>query len=96
MPRFARVDGVLVEPLGHLWAAFSPASGETALLNDESAAVLELLESGPSDTEAVASRLAIDCDVGAASLSEVVESTWPRLIEAGLVHRLDAGVTVPQ
>jgi HprK-related kinase A len=90
MPSYARVDGVLVEPLGHLWAAFSPASGETALLNDESAAVLELLESGPSDTEAVASRLAIDCDVGAASLSEVVESTWPRLIEAGLVHRLDA------
>lgn len=40
--KFSRVDGVLVEPLGPVWVAFSPASGETTLLNDESAAILEV------------------------------------------------------
>lgn len=40
---FHRVPGVLVESLGESWVCYSPASGQTHLLNDESAAVLELL-----------------------------------------------------
>jgi PqqD family protein of HPr-rel-A system len=91
MASYARADGMLIEPVGHLWAAFSPASGETALLNDESAAVLELLEGGPSGTEAMAALLADDSGVDAAALGEVVESAWPRLVEAGLVRQLDPG-----
>ena len=34
---------MLVEPLGPSWVCYSPASGQTHLLNDESAAVLEML-----------------------------------------------------
>ena len=58
MGRYARIEGVLIEPIGHLWAAFSPASGETILLNDESASILEVLESEAADTDA------ISCDTG--------------------------------
>jgi len=84
--RLARAGGILVEPVGHLWAAFSPSSGETALINDECAAILEVLESGPRDTEEVCAALAEHLDVETKSLQEVIEASWPRLIEAGLVQ----------
>jgi ribosomal protein S16 len=96
MPSYTRADGVLIESLGHLWAAYSAASGETSLLNDESAAVLEVLESGPSDTHTVARLLAADSGVDIGSLVGAVETTWPRLIEAGLVFQLDAGHASPR
>ena len=96
MPGYTRADGVLIESLGHLWAAFSSTSGETALLNDESAAVLEVLEAGPSDTQGVASLLSSDSGVAMETLVGVVEATWPRLIEAGLVRQLDLGHASPQ
>jgi hypothetical protein len=82
MERYGRADGVLIEPLGHLWAAFSPLSGETTLLNDESAAILEMLESGDSDTSGICAALAEDSGLDA------VTGGWPRLLEAGLVYRL--------
>jgi PqqD family protein of HPr-rel-A system len=81
-----RTDGVLVEPFGHLWAAFSPSCGETALINDESAAILEVLENGPCDTGEICSALAKHIDLDTKSLQEVIEAAWPRLLEAGLVH----------
>ena len=95
MRRFGRVDGVLVEPVGHLWAAFSPATGETGLLNDESAAILELLESEPMGTEAICAILASDSGLTVASLVELVDASWPRLIEAGLVRELPISSTSP-
>lgn len=96
MYSYARTDGVLIAAVGHLWAAYSPASGETALLNDESAAVLEVLESGPCTTEAVCSALAGDSGLAAAGLGVVVEACWPRLVEAGLALEVRAGDAQPQ
>jgi len=84
--RRGRVDGILVEPVGHLWAAFSPRCGETALINDECAAILEVLENGPSDTEEVCAALVKHLDLDSKALQEVIEASWPRLIEAGLVQ----------
>ena len=84
--RRIRAEGVLVEPIGHLWAAFSPLCGETALINDESAAILEVLESGPCDTADVCRALIEHIDIPAESLQQVVEASWVRLIEAGLVQ----------
>jgi PqqD family protein of HPr-rel-A system len=84
--RRIRTDGVLVEPVGHLWAAFSPSCGETALINDESAAILEVLENGACDTEEVCAALAEHLALDTKSLQEVVEASWPRLIEVGLVQ----------
>jgi PqqD family protein of HPr-rel-A system len=86
MERYGRADGVLVEPIGHLWAAFSPLSGETTLLNDESAAILEVLESGECTTSDVCAALAQDSGVEARHFADAVADGWARLLEAGLVH----------
>lgn len=86
---FARLDGALVESLGEVWVAFSPASGETILLNDESAAVLEVLEAGPATADAVCAALAADSGLPLESLRPLVNDSWPRLIEAGLVRQVD-------
>lgn len=83
---YARVDGVLVEPMGHLWAAFSPATGETTLLNDESASILEVLESRALETAPICALLAADSGLPADSLVDIVVASWPRLMEAGLVR----------
>ena len=85
MQRFARVVGVLVEPAGHLWAAFSPVTGDTTLINDESAAILEILELGPAGTDSVCANLAADSGLPVESLVDLVQSGWSQLIEAGLV-----------
>jgi hypothetical protein len=83
---YERCEGVLVEPMGHLWVAFSPATAETTLLNDESASILEVLAEGATTTQSVCAGLAEDSGVDLVSLSNAVESCWPRLIEAGLVR----------
>jgi PqqD family protein of HPr-rel-A system len=88
MDRYGRADGVLVEPVGHLWAAFSPLSGETTLLNDESAAILEVLESGGNDTWGVCTALAEDGGLDAQQFVAAVAGGWARLLDAGLVTRL--------
>jgi hypothetical protein len=42
---FLRAPGVIVEPVGNLWAAFGELKGSTHLLNIECAAILECLTS---------------------------------------------------
>lgn len=88
MRHFARTEGTRVEAVGSLWAAYSAASGETALLNDESAAILEILDQGPAATGQVCQQLASDCRVAAHELTEIVEVCWSRLVDAGLVREL--------
>jgi hypothetical protein len=88
MQLYVRGEGVLIEPIGHLWAAFSQATGETSLLNDESASILEVLESGPRSSDGVCSSLAVDSGVDVASSYRLIEECWPRLIDAGLVYPL--------
>lgn len=92
MIQYVRTEEVLLEPVGHLWAAFSPATGETALLNDECASILEVLEPGQGEsTASMCAILAADSGLDADALVELVESSWPRLIEAGLVDESRAG-----
>lgn len=95
MTLIARVPGVQFEPLDHLWVAFSPASGETALLNDESAAILEVLGDGPAAPEAIAAVLARDGGIPEADLAATLEAAWSRLIEAGLVRAVAETVPAP-
>ena len=92
--RFALVNGVELAPVGEVWAAFSPISGETILLNDESAAFLECLSDGPSDLAAVSAALALDCGLPAEQVAATLATHWPRLIEAGLL-RIHAGSSTP-
>lgn len=79
-------DGVLVEPVGDIWAAFSSASGDSVLLNNESAAVLEALTEGPATTDRVCHLLAAESGDDPAALRATVDLCWPMLIEAGLVE----------
>jgi PqqD family protein of HPr-rel-A system len=94
MPRYARVEGALVETVGHLWAAYSPVTGETTLLNDESAAILEVLDPGPAGTEQVCAQLGIDSGLSADELAPIVDASWASLIEAGLVRALPEPATI--
>lgn len=93
---YARTGGVLIEPIGHLWAAFCTATGETSLLNDETASILEVLSLGAATTENVCLSLSADTGLGVEVLAETVEACWPRLIEAGLVREQHADGALTQ
>lgn len=85
MPSFACVPGTRVEAMGDLWAAFSPASGETLLLNDTSVAILELLSEGAMPLPAIVERLARDVARPEGEIETLLRDHWPKIIEAGLV-----------
>lgn len=86
--QLARLSGVIVEALGAGWVAFSPSSGETALLNNECAAILEVLEGGPADVLTICQALAADCGLPVDELLSIVDSHQQVLIQAGLVQLL--------
>ena len=92
--RYARVEGILVEPVAHLWAAFSPATGETVLLNDESASILEVLESGPADTPSICDALALDMGSAPEEIQNLIAACWSLLVSAGLVRELRSDDTM--
>lgn len=96
LPHYARVPGVLVEPIGHLWAAFSPVTGETSLLNDESAAILEVLDERPSTNAEVCRELAADSGLATDDLLPTITESWPVLVEGGLVRAVNAGHSAPR
>ncbi len=90
--RYARVESAQVEAIGPVWAAFSALTGDTMMLNDESAAILEVLAAGPASTAQVCATLAQDMDDTALSdeqasvLFDTVSRCWGQLVEAGLVR----------
>lgn len=82
---YRRRAGVLVEPLGPVWVAFSPANGETVLLNDASAALLEVLDEGPATADQAGRMLAQETGDDPVDLRDVVAQSWGLLTDAGLV-----------
>jgi len=92
---FARTEGILVEAVGPLWAAFCPTTGETVLLNDESASILEILQPGAADLSRIALALADDIGITAESINDLLDACWPGLIEAGLVREAPLRHTMP-
>lgn len=88
---YGRRSGLLVEPLGEIWVAFSPACGETVLLNDACAALLEVLAEGPATTDAACLQLAQETGDDPAALTEAVAHSWNLLVESGLVEVLPPG-----
>lgn len=84
---FIRAPGVLLEPLDEGWAAFSSLSGESHLLNDESAAIVEGLDLvQPLSASAVCKSLAQDCGLPPAEVEQAIGTAWEQLIEAGLIR----------
>jgi PqqD family protein of HPr-rel-A system len=84
--RRARAPGVRVEPVGDGWAAFSALSGETLLLNDEAAAILEVLSAHEAlDAQAVCAALARDSGLAPQEIDARIRDTWALLASTGLV-----------
>lgn len=88
--RFQRVPGVRVEPIGAEWAAWSPASGETHVLNDQASAILEVMDecSALSSAE-IADVLAEDVDLPAGELEPGIRVALLALEHSGFVCRDD-------
>lgn len=88
--QYRLVDGLLVEPLDDVWAAYSPASGQTAMLNNECAAMLEVLRDGPGDPASVGAALAADCGLPAQELLPLLAAHWQQLVSSGFVRRCES------
>ena len=87
--RYQVIPGLRVEAVGEQWAAWSPASGETHLLNDESAAVLELLaDVGPLSADDAAHHLARETGIDLQQLRAGIELAWLPLEWAGFLRRI--------
>lgn len=84
--RFRPRPGLRVEALGAAWVAYCPATGDTQLLNDAAAAVVELVAEDPdASLEALTDSLARETEVDPASLLPVVEETLSNLRDMGLL-----------
>lgn len=88
------VPGVLVEPLGDHWAAFSPASGESHLINDTNAALLEILAAqSPLTLGQACQALAVDLGTLPAEVEALVRGAFDTFVPAGLVRAMTFPVT---
>ena len=84
---YRSIPGTRLEPLGDMWAAYSPMSGETQLLNDESAAILEwLMGCGVGSGLQAADSLSVDTGLSAAELVPRIRLAWGPLAAAGLIE----------
>jgi PqqD family protein of HPr-rel-A system len=77
---------VRIEALGQFWAAYSPRSGETLIANDFSAAILEVLETGPMSVEALTAQLVDDAGGADNDVREGIATGLPLLVDAGLIE----------
>lgn len=85
-PVFSLVSGVRVEPIAGSWVAFSPASGKTSFLNDESASILEFIGTGPADSCVIADHLSRVTGLSVEDLTRLIEPHWKSLVDAGLIR----------
>ena len=89
--RYLRAPGVLTAALGEGWVVFSSLSGETHLVNGESVAVLEALETDvPQSAVEVCETLAHDYELAATELLVTLAGSWGPMVEAGLIRQAPA------
>ena len=91
MLRYLRAPGVLTAELGEGWVVFSSLSGETHLVNGESVAVLEALETDvPQSAAQVCETLAHEYELAATELLGTLAGSWGPMLEAGLIRQAPA------
>lgn len=88
MPAYRVRNGVAVAAIGEAWAAFSPASGDTQLLNDAAAAVLEVLEESAGTLQDVALVIASDVDQPLDAVEGSLQGAFSLLQAAGLIEEV--------
>ena len=86
--RYGLPPGLVVAPLGDTWVVFSPLSGETMVLNDETAAILEVLREEPGDVATVCDTLAAELGLESSDLATSIGASWTQIIEAGLITEI--------
>lgn len=86
---YSLVAGVSVQAIGNVWAAFSRTSGESLLLNDEGAAILEVLAHASASADEVIDVLAADSGVDRNEIAATLADCWSQLVQAGLVRQFD-------
>jgi PqqD family protein of HPr-rel-A system len=84
--RLEAPPGTLLRPLGTAWAAYSVLSGESHLLNDEAAALLEALLETPSSLADVAELIADEIGVPQASILPVLADSAIEFQACGLIR----------
>ncbi len=90
-PVYAPVPGVLMEPLGEAWCAFSPLSVQTHLINDTSVAILEHLQAAGHATVAdLCALLAEETGQPATEAAAMVAGALNTFVLAGLARCLPA------
>ena len=78
--------GTLLQPVGNLWAAYSPASGDTQLLNNEAVAFLEVLREQPRSLEDAADVLAREIGLPVDQILPLLADAAVELTVAGLIR----------
>lgn len=82
---FAPPQGLLLTPLDEVWVAYSPLSGETMVINNETASILEVLRERCGDLASVCEALAREVDLDPVDVAGTIGAAWKQLIEAGLI-----------
>jgi len=77
--------------LGTMWAAYSPLSGQTLMLNTEAVAILEILRERPGTLVEVCRVLASEGGHSAAELETLCRDAWSNLLEVGLLEPSASG-----
>jgi PqqD family protein of HPr-rel-A system len=86
-----RAPGVRLEALPGCWVAFSATSGETHLLNDTCAAIVDLLSDDETRSEAqVVAALAAESGSPVPDVQGLLGEVWNTLLDAGLLRRVPA------
>jgi hypothetical protein len=84
--RYLRAPGVLIAELGDFCAAYSSLSGETHLVNDETAQVLDLLDEHLPRSEAeLGASLAGLYEGSPEHFAHLLSGSWNYMLEAGLI-----------
>jgi hypothetical protein len=78
--------GTLLQPVGNLWAAYSPGSGDTQLLNNEAVAFLEVLREQPRSLEDAADVLAREIGLPVDQILPLLADAAVELTVAGLIR----------
>jgi len=89
--RFTRAPGVRVEVLGgdsgDEWVAFSALSGETHLINETSAAIVDLLdEEVPASADSIVDRIACETGLLHDEVGLLLVDAWDLLLLGGLIR----------
>jgi PqqD family protein of HPr-rel-A system len=86
---YARATGLKLASLGDTWVVFNDRSGETVQLNNEAAAVLEVLGESGLDELVVSALISKEAGVNATQVADQLVELWPQLVALGFVDALD-------